>query len=307
MKNAIIYFYNIFIDVVEKINERFYFSYQNRNFVIFPYPRKIEEAPYIYALTKEMLAAGLPVYEIILTKDNNVLFMYEEKYYILMIMPNIRNRIIVYDDIINFYYIPNDRKILEKLDKSSWSTYWEQKIDYFEYQFSPLASKYPLLAESFNFYIGLWENAVSYYNDNVGISNVKQVCHKRVSATMDLLEFYNPLYFVIDCKVRDVGDYLKSYVLVENFSFSSIISFLRKNSYQRNNALLLLARVLFPSYYFDLYENIIVNGVNEIRIKEVIDRTGSILELINILFVYFSFYNIPTIDWIKKEEDYSSS
>ena len=42
-------------------------------------------------------------------------------------------------------------------------------------------------------------------------------------------------------------------------------------------------------------------------IKEVIDRTGSILELINILFVYFSFYNIPIIDWIKKEEDYSSS
>ena len=36
---------------------------------------------------------------------------------------------------------------------------------------------------------------------------------------MDLLEFYNPLYFVIDCKVRDVGDYLKSYVLIENFSF----------------------------------------------------------------------------------------
>ena len=51
MKNAIIYFYNIYIDVVEKINERFYFSYQNRNFVIFPYPRKIEEAHYIYALT----------------------------------------------------------------------------------------------------------------------------------------------------------------------------------------------------------------------------------------------------------------
>lgn len=91
-----------------------------------------------------------------------------------MIMPNIRNRIIVYDDIINFHYIPNDRKILEKLDKSSWSTYWEQKIDYFEYQFSSLASKYPLLDESFSFYIGLWENAVSYYNDNVGTINVKQ-------------------------------------------------------------------------------------------------------------------------------------
>ena len=131
-----------------------------------------------------MLAAGLPVYEIVLTRDNNVLFMYEGQYYILMIMPNIRNRIIVYDDIINFHYIPNDRKILKNSIKYHSSTYWEQKIDYFEYQFSSLASKYPLLDESFSFYIGLWENAVSYYNDNVGTINVKQVCHKRVSATI---------------------------------------------------------------------------------------------------------------------------
>ena len=305
MKNAIAYFFNIYIDLIEKINDKYYFSYQNRNYAVFPYPREINEAPFIYALAKEMMEDGLPVYDILLTKDNNVLFNYKNNYYILMKMPNIKNRFITYDDIIKFHYIPKDKKIMTKLDKSNWAIHWENKIDYLEQQFSLIISKYPIISESFNYYIGLWENAISYYNDNTSIPMVKQVCHKRISLSMDLLEFYNPLYFVIDSKIRDVGDYLKSYVLQENFSFSTIIAFLDKNNYSKNNVLLLISRVLFPSYYFDIYENIIVNGVSEKRIEFVIKRKESILQLINILFIKFSFYGIPYIDWIKKE-GYSS-
>ena len=45
---------------------------------------------------------GLVGYEIILTKDKQIIFIHENKPYILMKLPNIKNKIITYEDIINF-------------------------------------------------------------------------------------------------------------------------------------------------------------------------------------------------------------
>ncbi len=83
MKNALIYFYNIYLEEIEKINDNYYFSYKNRDFVIHKYKRGIEEAISIYELNKEMLESGINTYEIILTKENNVLLLY--LYYITLI------------------------------------------------------------------------------------------------------------------------------------------------------------------------------------------------------------------------------
>ena len=45
---------------------------------------------------------------------------------------------------------------------------------------------------------------------------------------MDLLEFLNPLNFVIDYKERDIGEYLKSFVINNNYSVDQLKSFKRK-------------------------------------------------------------------------------
>ena len=92
MKNGLIYFYNINITDIKKVNDKFYFLYNNSNYVIEEYKRNVDEAVAIYNLNKEMLSNGVPVFEIIPTRLNSILFTYESKNYILMKIKKVINK-----------------------------------------------------------------------------------------------------------------------------------------------------------------------------------------------------------------------
>ncbi|MGM9879372.1 MAG: hypothetical protein ACI31R_05065 [Bacilli bacterium] len=297
MNNAILFFYNINSQEIKKINNNYYFTYLNNNYGIYSYNRDITEAESIYYLNLDMLNKGLIGYEIILTQNREVLFMHEETYYILMKFPNIRNRIITYEDVISFYFPIEKNKFLN-LDKSNWGYNWSGKIDFIEYQFSQVKNKFPILENSIDYFIGIWENAISYFNDNVTFIKEKQVCHKRVDTKMDLLEFLNPLNFVIDYKERDIGEYLKSFIITNNYSNKQLNKFLQGMS--KDNIILLISRILFPSYYFDLYEDIVLEEKEEEKIIEMIEKRNNVNSLLKYIFENFSNYNIPYIEWIKK-------
>lgn len=296
MNNAILFFFNINTKEVKKINDNYYFNYAYNNYVVQIYNRDIEEAIEIYYLNLELLSNGFIGYEIILTKDNDVLFLYEGVYYILMKFPNIKNRIITYEDVINFNYIPNT--MFKKLDKSNWGITWSNKIDFIEYQFDQVRNRYSIINDSIDYFIGIWENAISYYNDN-NINSERCVCHKRVSTNMDLLDFTNPLNFVIDYKERDLGEYLKSFVISKNYSNASLDRMI--NFSDRDSVVLVISRILFPSYYFDLYEDIILGNKDEHEIHDVISKRNNVLYLINYILFRYSNLNITDIEWIKKE------
>ena len=305
MKNALLFYYNIEIsnNNLKRINDNYYFTYQSSNFIIEKYNRNAEDIIELYSLTEEMINNNIPLYRIIPTNNNNnILFLYEGNYYILMIMPNVLNRIITYNDVINFNYIPVNKKY-RIIDKSAWTTFWSKKIDYIEYQFFQIEKKYPIIKESINYYIGIWENAISYYNNNIILdNNFKCVCHKRLSSKTDLLSFLNPLNLVIDYKERDVSEYIKSFVFNEKYTEKNIETFLNEVPINRGNIIRLIARILFPSNYFDLYESIIYENVSEEKIKSLIDNKKNYLFLLKAVFNYFEKYDIPIIDWIMQEK-----
>lgn len=297
MNNAILFFYNINVQEIKKINDNYYFTYLSNNYVIYSYKRDIAEAENIYHLNLDMLSKGLIGYEIILTQNREILFIHGGTYYILMKFPNIKNRVITYEDVISFYFPTPKNKFLN-LDKSNWGYNWSEKIDFIEYQFSQVKNKFPILENSIDYFVGIWENAISYFNDNVTFLEEKFVCHKRVDTKMDLLEFLNPLNFVIDYKERDKGEYLKSYVINNNYSSVQLKKLLQGSS--KNNIILLISRILFPSYYFDLYEDIVLKEKNEEEIVKMIEKRKNINNLLKYIFENFSNYNIPYIEWIKK-------
>ena len=299
MNNAILFFYNINISNVRKINKNYYFNYLNNNYGIYFYNRDILDAPTLYLLNLELLNKGLIGYEIIPTNTREILFIYEGNYYILMKIPNIRNRTINYNDILDFNF-EIDRGKYRGLDKSNWSLSWSNKIDFIDYQFEQMKNKYSILDNAIDYFIGVWENAISYYNDNVRDLGKKYVCHKRINVNMDLLEFLNPLNYVIDYKERDIGEYLKSYVTTKNYSISSFDIVFKHLS--RNSVILLISRLLFPSYFFDLYEKIIVDKLDEKEVLKVIDKKSNIIHLLKYIFDRYRDFNIPYIDWIKKSD-----
>lgn len=307
MKNALNYFYGFYLEDIQKIYNNYYFLFNNNTYVVMPYERNLNEAKVLYELNVSMLNNGFLGYQIILTKDNSIIFYHDEQGYVVLKEPKIKNRIITYNDVLNFPCNTFNNESKAIIDKSNWGYIWEKKIDFYERQLKELAEKYPLLSESFFYYIGLFENAVSYYYDVSHYAQVKCVCHKRITVNMDLYSLYNPLTFVIDDKMRDIGEFLKSYVLYENYTKDKLAVLLNMVVFKREDVIMLISRILFPSYYFDLYEDVIVNELPEEEIKLIIEKQNNILYLLSFLFSKYSYYNIPQVDWIKKEGVYSPS
>ena len=297
MNNAILFFYNINIQEIKRINNNYYFTYQQNNYVIYKYNRDISEINEIYELNIELLSKGLIGYEIIPNKTNELIFLYENNYYVLMKIPNIKNKKITYEDILSFNFIQNQNKY-KTIDKSNWNQNWSKKIDYIIYQFSQIKNKHKEIDSSIDYFIGIWENAISYYNDTISNKNKKYVTHIRIENDMDLLEYLNPLNFVIDYKERDIGEYLKTYVINNNYTENMIDTILKYTN--QEGIVLLISRLLFPSYYFDLYENIIEGKTKEEEINVIVKKHYNVLNLIKYIFKKYWDYNIPYINWIKK-------
>ena len=214
-----------------------------------------------------------------------------------MKFPDILNRTITYDDIMSFSIeVDNKYKVL---DKSNWGELWPNKIDFIEYQFNQMKHKYPIIDSYIDYYIGIWENAISYFNYNININNKKYICHRRIPFNMDLYEFLNPLNFVVDFKERDIGEYLKSFIINKNFSLEMINKYF--NNLSRDSIILIISRLLFPSYFFDIYEDIIVDKSDEKQILEIVNKNNNILMVLKYIFNTYSYMNIPYINWIKKE------
>ena len=214
-----------------------------------------------------------------------------------MKIPNIKNRTITYKDIIDFRYRPEVK--INYLDKSNWSYNWSNKIDFIEYQFNQFKNKYKIVDNSIDYFIGIWENGISYFNDNFNFNKEKVITHKRVTTDMDLLSFLNPFNFVIDYIERDIGDYLKSYAFNNNYWSGTINNFLK--GFDKESIILIISRMLFPSYYFDVYENIIIEKESEKNLDEVLSKKDNVLKIIAFIFKNYEYYNIPSISWIKKE------
>ena len=297
MENVLAYYYNINIDKTNKINNNYYFFHKNNNYVFHIYEREIEEAEELYDLNEYIRSLRLPSYKIILTNQNNILVEYEKNFYVLMIMPNINNRIIKYDDLKIKIPIQKEYKYI---NKSNWKGLWERKVDYIENQFFQTKNKYPIISENINYYIGMWENAISYNIDNTKAQSTKFLSTRRIKIDTDLIALLNPLEFVIDTKERIIGDYLKSFVMNENYTKLRLEQMLNTEKFTKEEIINLLSRILFPSYYFDLYESIINNKKSEKEISKIDNK--NIIQLINIIGEKYRNYNIPIIYWIKKEE-----
>ena len=92
-----------------------------------------------------------------------------------------------------------------------WKQLWSNKVDYFEYQITQVGKKYPLIRESFSYYIGVVEAGICLLNNSKKLRC--SVAHKRITKNEDLFEFYNPTNYILDTRVRDLSEYFKTMTL----------------------------------------------------------------------------------------------
>jgi len=289
MKNLLNYFYHIIISE-DKINNG-YFSYQNHLFLLYKYQRKIDEVDKLLELNKEMIQKNIKINKIINNIYNQTLTLHDGNYYVLLL--------------INYQYNSNNYQNLminnpkyDILKRNNWDYLWSMKIDYIEYQIKHFNNKYPIIQGSIHYYIGLSENAIKYYK-MINKNNVSlYVSHRR----FNIDNFYNPVELIIDYKARDIGEYIKYCFFHNKKDIYEIKKYLRNINLNNIDYLLLYTRMLYPSFYFDIYDNIINNNYMEDSLQNIIDKSNNYEELLNEIYLLIKRKtNIISIAWINEK------
>ena len=302
MKNIINYYYGFNIVDIYNINNAFYFNYNNYNYIFLLFDRRVEETNSIYKLYLELKKRNIFTNDIIINKDNQLITFVNNIPYIL-IRDNTKNKLIDLNDILyiqnNTYNIINDKSIT----RNDWTNLWQLKIDYYEGQIDDISRKYTLIGNTIDYYIGLGENAISYLVYNEHKNNNYVLSHRELYLKNNSFSFYNPVNYILDSRVRDFAEYIKIQFFTDKLDFNLFSIYLNYLNFNKSEYIELISRLLFPTYYFDLLDEIIVNNENENIIKNVLDKNKDYLLFLKNTFnyiVYTKKINIPFIEWIIK-------
>lgn len=299
MKNIIEYYYNLQLVELQEKQNNYTFKVKNNNYILKEYNNNLDNINDIYTLNK-YINNYYPIDKIILNKYNAPLTKVNNTYYIL-IKANERKelKLSIISNLSNIK-LPE----IKSLERNNWEVLWSNMIDYYESQIGQNEKKYPLIRESFDYFIGLGENAISY------LVNTKKEVQKEINDNKVLSHnnlynsLYDPLNIIIDHKSRDVAEYIKISFFNNNKNiFKELDEYFFYNRYSLYGIRVLYARIIYPSFYFKLYDEILRGKKEEKELNKIISRVNEYEIYLKDIYIYLNkYYNIPSIEWLKKQE-----
>ena len=246
---------------------------------------------------EKYLYGNLNYHKLVLTKTNNKVIEYNNKTYGLFEINTIYNKITINDLYKSAIALNNNAENI--VDK--WKKLWILRIDYIEYQMNELNNKYNLLSKITCYYIGMTENAIQLLEnmDNVFINNY--ISHKRVKYNTNTYELYNPSLCVIDSKVRDIAEYYKNEFFYTEISFGDLLNniYMNLTNFEPQELQMFFIRMLYPSYFFDLYDRIIMGLDDEKKLDVLISKNSDYEKMLKkILIEIKKRIYIDNIDWL---------
>lgn len=297
MKNMIEYYYNIRIDNLYNDSDNYVFDINGKHFVFKLYNDNIDNSNDMYKLNS-IVSNRLNVDSIVLNRFNSPLTKVNDNFYFLIF--NKRKYDITLPLISNMAL---DNISISALERNNWEILWENKIDYYERQIGENEKKYPLIRESFDYFVGLAENAISYLVNtklevSPGINDNKVVAHKYLSGSLT-----EPDNLILDHRARDVAEYIKySFYNDNKMIFKELDEYFYYNYFSIYGMRVLFSRILYPSFYFNLYDRIVSGKAME---NELTTITKSVDEYETYLFKIYlylrKYYDIPNVEWLKKQ------
>lgn len=309
MKQSIEYYYNIYLEDLETYKNYATFFYNNNKYYYVFLPRNPKELEDIIECSREMKKRGIDCHDVIYNKFNEVISSFgDDKYILLKINQNELYKIDIfalvdYSKKLNL----NDNKF--NLYRNEWGNLWASKIDYFEDQIRQLGKNKTGIINSFSYYIGLAETALIYYNSTQKAEkmdyNIDKIVlsHRRLFYPNIWLNYANPLSFVFDLEVRDIAEYLKSMFFKEGIeeTLEETRAYLKMKRLSKYSYQMFYARLLFPSYYFDVYEKVMNEELQEDSLINIIDKVDDYERYLKEVYLEISKYiEIEKITWLIK-------
>lgn len=301
MKNALQYYYHLTAEDIHQNEGVYKFTLQDQYYAFYPYDGDLNMVDVIYDLSLTLLKSGIYCHQIIPNLENQIITFVNGNPYVLLRSNYALEEKITLEHIIFFSNMTANITYKNEIRRDNWEQLWSQKIDYFEYQVNQFGKSHPIIRESFSYFVGIAETGISLLSQmKLDYKNLV-ISHKRIKRTQTLFDLYNPLSFIIDLKTRDACEYFKeSFVTNENI-MDDIKYYLTNNQLTSYEYLMFFVRMFYPSFYFDLYEEIIVSKKNEQLLIPIINLAGRYEQLLRDLYNYIGkFVALPEIEWIKK-------
>lgn len=297
MENAIKYYYSISPLNLQKLDNGYIFDSDYEKYYLELSNFDEKRLKEVYELNRLMISNNILVHEIILNSFKQLVTIIDDKPYVLMrINVNLDKKI----DLKDISYFQYSSKFLINEKGSApipWNIKWSKKIDHYEQQATEIGKRYPIAMEAFNYFVGIAENAVMYVNEFSTSSPTLSYCHIR--PITNALEFYNPFNLIIDYKVRDVSEYLKFKFFYEDFDFNEFSKYLYNSNLTGVDIQYFYARMLFPTYFFDVFEQVMETKVDEKKISYIVKKISDYESLIRNLYYFLNKYvNLDKIDWL---------
>lgn len=186
---------------------------------------------------------------------------------------------------------------------NKWVSLWSNHIDYIEYQINELLNKYPLLSKYIYYYIGLSETAIEFLKTFKEINTSDFIMHKRIDDNMTLVDLYNPVTLVIDSRARDISEYYKFIFFKENYDTEDLVDqiFNSIKTFNSTELKLFLARMIYPTYFFDAYDKIIGFGCDEDIIIPLVNKAEEYEKILVRLYDGIKkATHIENIEWLNQ-------
>lgn len=272
MENIINYYYNLNVDALKDYTNYLLIKSNSRYFVFKEYLGKLDELKNIITLLNQN---NIKYDRILLNRENNPITKYNNKDYILIELIQ-DNR-----EINNNFFI-----IKSNINSKNNSEIWSKMIEQINNPKSAIN----------NYYIGLTESAIALYNRTLLLDGDINyvISHYRINYPNYSINYLDPTKMLVDVLGRDIAEYVKSKFFNNNITIEETIKMIDKYQLNDKEINIMISRLLFPSYYFDLLKN---NEKEDKYISKAEEYEKFIYQLTSLLS---KKHYIIEIDWLKK-------
>lgn len=279
MENIISYYYNLRVDNYKLINNVFIFESNHYLFIA----KEIKDLD----MFKQIISINSDFYMPLIKKDGEFSFEYNNKKYTLFKADNPSLKV---DN--NFKLIP----VMQNVE-IDYSKIWINNIDYFIKKITEMEHSEIEKVNYLNYYIGMSENAVIINEKGKKMSGLARitVSHYRICYPNYALTYNDPTELTLDFISRDLAEYIKTKFFFDKIDINEVIELLNRYNINDKEIMFFLARLLYPTYYFDA---ITENNIEKQKI--IIEKREKYEHFLSLILNNLKTNNIMiNISWLK--------